>query len=144
LRVTPSKDWARKHADPLATRQKYYCACRAAYNASWGQLVEISRLNRATGILERCYVKADVPSWDVEDVRAMHLEESLKPRSAGELYQAVKRVVPAITDVVVRDAEGHTKVVDEAMWNAIPTFRWVEVFNLAGLDPPAAVAGKKK
>jgi hypothetical protein len=146
LRVTPSKDWGRKFQDPLAVKQKYYCprkTCECKYNASWGQLVEISRVG-AQGLLERFYVRADVPSWDVEDVRAMYLEESLAPASAAELYRQLKRVVPAVTDVVIADDAGCRKVRDAPTWESIPTFKWVEIFNFAGIDPPAAVVGKKK
>ncbi len=75
LRVTPSKDWGRKFDDPLATKQRYYCSCSRRFNATWGQIVEISRCTHG-GSIERMYVRADVPSWDVEDIRAMSLERT--------------------------------------------------------------------
>jgi hypothetical protein len=144
LRVTPSKDWKRKHDDPLATKQAWYCQCQSRYKASWGQLVQIARINRQTDQLEYSYVKADVPSWDVEDVRAQYLEETMTVSSAADLYKQIRRVEPTLTSIVVRDHENCTKVVDPATWERIPTFRWCEVFNLVGLDASAVTKGKKK
>jgi hypothetical protein len=144
LRVTPSKDWGTKHANPMATGQAWYCKCNARYRAGWGQLVEIVRLNRRSGQLEYSYVKADVPSWDIEDVRAMHLEDTMKVSSAADLYAQIRRVEPTLTSIIIRDSEQCTKVVDAATWQSIPTFRWVEVFNLAGVMAPAVVAKKGK
>jgi hypothetical protein len=144
LRCTPSKDWGRRHADPMACKQRYYCGCNSRYNASWGQIVEISRLNKATQQVDRCYVRADVPSWDIEDIRGMFLEEQHPDvASAADLYSRIRRVEPATSDVIVESAGGFKKIASPETWAAIPTFRWVEIFNLAGVEaPPAVVKGK--
>jgi hypothetical protein len=145
LRLIPSKDWKRKHTDPLAPKQRYYCGsgCEARYNASWGQVVEVARVCTSTREVERFYMRADVPSWDVEDIRAMELEASLPVSSAEDLYSRVKRVEPSLNDVIVKDAEGFKRVRDPATFNALPEFKWAEIFNLAGAPVPAVVAGKK-
>ena len=142
-RLTPSKDWTRKLDDPLAPKNPYYCSCYARYNHSWGQVVQISRLNKQNGKLERMYVRSDVPSWDVEDIRAMYFEEELAPRSAMDLYNQMKRVEPCLNELIVKDDQGHCKVVDHATWAALPQFRWVEIFNMVGVDLVEKPKGKK-
>ena len=142
LRVTPSKDWGRKFDDPLATKQRYYCSCSRRFNATWGQIVEISRCTHG-GSVERMYVRADVPSWDVEDIRAMSLERTLDPANPRALYDQVRRVEPSVDDVIIKDTEGHKHVRDMATYVAMPVFRWVEIFNLAGVEAPLAVRKAK-
>jgi hypothetical protein len=53
-RLTPSKDWARKFDDPLASKNPCYCSCAARYNQGWGQAVQISRINQSTGSWSGC------------------------------------------------------------------------------------------
>jgi hypothetical protein len=131
LRMTPSKDWRRKLDDPLTTgRQKYYCKCYAGYNHNWGQVVELSRWNRTKGVMERTYLRSDVPSWDLEDVRAAEMEERLKPVSARELFDKTKRLTPTATDVVKEMPDQTFKLVDYDTWQAMPHFTWKEVFNM--------------
>ena len=142
-RLTPSKDWTRKLDDPLASKNPYYCSCYARYNHNWGQVVQISRLNKQNGKLERMYVRSDVPSWDVEDIRAMYFEEELAPRSAMDLYNQMKRVEPCLNELIVKDDKGHCMVVDHATWAALPQFRWVEIFNMVGVDLVEKPKGKK-
>jgi len=134
LRLTPSKDWRRKLDDPLTTgKQKYYCKCYAAYNHSWGQVVELSRWNRTRGVMERTYLRSDVPSWDTEDIRAAELEERLMPSTARELFEKTKRLVPTATDVVIEAPDKSMKLVDNQTWQAMPHFTWKEVFNMTEL-----------
>ena len=141
-RVTPSKEWDRKNSDPLAKGQVYYCSCHARYNHKWGQIVELTRTDKH-GKLERMYMRACVPHWDAEDVRAMYYEEELKPRSPQELYQAMKSVMPVLSDVIVKDDAGHVKIVDEQTFLDMPEFGWSEIFNMVGLEAPPVKTGKK-
>jgi hypothetical protein len=134
LSALPSQDWSTKFADPSATKQKWYCHCGARYNASWGQLVEISRVN-SSGQLEKLYMCADVPTWDVEDVRATSHEVEMAPASPTDLYNNLKRVEPTLTSIVVL-REGHKRIVDLATWNEMPKFLWTEIFALVGIKAP--------
>ena len=141
-RVIASKDWGLKHSDPLASGQAYDCSCEAHSKHSWGQVVELTRTNK-NGQLERMYMRASVPHWDAEDIRAMYYEEELKPRSPQELYQAMKRVMPALTDVIVKGNEGHAKIVNHQTWLDMPEFGWSEIFNMVGLEAPLVKTGEK-
>jgi hypothetical protein len=134
LRLTPSKDWRRKLDDPLTSgKQKYYCRCYAGYNHNWGQVVELSRWNRTEGVMERTYLRSDVPSWDIEDIRAAELEERLMPTTARELFEKTKRLVPTATDVVIEESDKSMRLVDTKTWQAMPHFAWKEVFNMTEL-----------
>ena len=134
LTVLPSKDWATKFADPLAAKQKWYCQCGARYNANWGQLVEITRVNSSDQI-EKLYMSADVPTWDVEDTRAMFHEAEMAPTSPTDLYNNLKRIEPTLTSIVVL-RDGHQRIVDLATWTEMPKFQWTEIFALVGVKAP--------
>ncbi len=43
-------------------------------------------------------------------------------------------------DVIIKDTEGHKHVRDMATYVAMPVFRWVEIFNLAGVEAPLQFA----
>jgi hypothetical protein len=132
--VTPSKDWDRKFEDLLASKRRWCSHCAARYNASWGQLVELKRVN-ANGELERFYMKADVPTWDAEDVRAMYHEATMDPSSPMELYNNVKRVVPTVSNLIVASGSHH-KICNNETWDSLPLFKWSEIFSMANIQPP--------
>ncbi len=93
------------NADQLAPRQRYYCFndCGKKFQASWGQLVEVKRRN-AKGEMEVYYMRADVPSWDVEDVRAMFLEDTMAKDCdrAVDRFNKVQTVRPTVSALVIR------------------------------------------
>jgi len=128
LTVLPSKDWATKFADPTAPNQRWYCHCGASYKASWGQLVEISLVN-SSNQLEKLYMSADVPTWDVEDVRSMYHEVEMAPTPPTALYDNLKKVESTLTSIVVL-RDGHKRIVDLATWNEMPKFQWTDIFAL--------------
>ena len=134
MSVIPSKDWDRKFEDPLASKQKWYCHCAAKYNATWGQLVELKRVN-AAGELERFYMKAEVPTWDAEDVRAMYHEATMDPASPMELYNNVKRVVPTVSNLIVASGS-HLEICSIGAWDALPFLQWFEIFRMLSIMPP--------
>ena len=142
MRVTPSKDWDALHADPLKSGHRWFCACRARYRAKWGQLVQVSRA-LPSGDIEHVYARAEVPPWCVEDVRAMHLEETVQPTSAEDLFSKVKRCVPTLTELVVATPDGGRRVVDIAAFEALPVFPWHQIFNMAGAEAPASCSKGK-
>ena len=75
LRVTPSKDWDTRGVAKVDAHV-WDCACGANYKASWGQIVVVTRVSAVDGHLERFYIRTEAPPGSVEDVRAMHLEDT--------------------------------------------------------------------
>ena len=134
MSVIPSKDWDRKFEDPLASKQKWYCHCAAKYNANWGQLVKLKRMN-AKGELERFYMKAEVPGWDVEDVRAFYQWSMMDPSSPMELYNNVRRVVPTASNLIVASGSHH-KICNNETWDLLPFFKWSGIFRRENIQPP--------
>ena len=67
--VTPSKTWDRKHEDPMAPKQAYYCHVNHKYNASWGQLIEMRTLSG-----NMLYSWAQIPGCHIQDIRALKIE----------------------------------------------------------------------
>ena len=67
--------------------------------------------------------------------------------SAMDLYNQMKRVEPCLNELIVKDNEGHCKVIDYATWEALPEFKWVEIFNMVGVElaekPKKARKGRK-
>ena len=141
-RIIPSKMWGRKHSDPLASKQKYYCYrdCNKKFEAPWGQLVEVRRVNTATGEFEIFYMRAEVPSWDVEDIRAMHLEDTTAAgcQTAADLFNKLKSVAPSKTSLVVDDPQldDVRMFLSYEHFMALPEFSWWEIFTFAGTRPP--------
>ncbi len=131
LRIVASKDWDTKFADPLAPNQKWYCKCAAKYMASWGQIVEFSRMNPQTRVMDKIYLTSDVPSWDVEDIRAMDLEKRVRPSSAQELYEKVKQQKPATCEFIVKDEIGHLCIDGQEVFDSLPEFKWRGIYNMA-------------
>ena len=143
-RVIPSKDWRRSNADPLAPRQRYYCYddCGKKFQAGWGQLVEVKRMN-PQGVMEVFYMRAEVPSWDVEDIRAMHIQDTLADgcNTAMDLFNKIHTVKPALSALVVPDPtiQGVVTMTSRAAFDALPFFSWWEIFTFQGVQPPKGV-----
>eukprot|EP00969_Alexandrium_andersonii_P129395 5717521-Alexandrium_andersonii.AAC.1 len=66
-------------------------------------LVEISY--RAAGL--SYFFKAPITDRDVEDIKAMRLENDLKPRCAEELWRLIKDIAPADPNGFLRPMEDH-------------------------------------
>ena len=125
--MTASKDWTRRHADPLATKQRWYCWCDAKYKATWGQVIEM----RTTGG-KLLYAKTECPPAHVLDVRAMHVEQTIamNVRSATELFDLIPKHLPTASGgILVPNEEakqwGHDnrfRVIDLATLDAMPFY----------------------
>ena len=148
--VIPSKVWDRKHQDPRASKQAWYCvSCGRKYRASWGQVVEI--LDPSGNLM---WLPADVPSIDVEDVRAMAIEQeqSNHVTTPMQLWDRIASHAPACGNGVVRPATladvswqnaGKSKeeveeimkscafITDEGkrMLDVAPKLSWMQLFN---------------
>lgn len=134
LTVIPSKTWSTFHADPMAFGQRRYClCCGAKYKQRFGMLIEIELHGRLY------YAKADVPPDSVKDLKALWLEETLKPAASGpqDLFDRLKLVTPRRSPILSPISQDHvrpnwskTKYDPNAYklrlsaYNMLPHFRW--------------------
>ena len=109
--------------------------------------MEVKRRNNR-GEMEVYYMRADVPTWDVEDVRAMFLEDTLgdKCDCAMDLFNKVQTVRPALSALVVPDPKlkGVVMVRNKAAYDDLPLFSWWEIFTFNGVTPPKGCKAPKK
>ena len=138
-RVVPSKEWDRLHADPTQAGQRYYCKCGTKHNAGYGQLVEI-KLTDASGNLVIYYMRAPVPDWDIEDVRAMYIEDTIAEgcNTPQALYNKIQTIRPSPSSLVVEDPTlaNMQMLVSKQAFDSLPEFSWWELFTFAGVTPP--------
>ena len=109
--------------------------------------MEVKRRN-SKGEMEVYYMQADVPSWDVEDVRAMYLEDTLGDQcdNAEDLFAKVQTVRPSLSALVVPDPvkKGVVMVRNRAAYDSLPKFSWWEIFTFNGVTPPKGCKPPKK
>ena len=138
-----SKKWTRMLSDPTAVGQRWYCAlCGARYATSSGCLIEITRRTGAGGT-EVFYGTASVPEWDLEDVRAMKMEQEHKDvASAQHLFSLCTEVRPQVTPLMrpVRpdemavagaSTEGVYRITDLAAIDRAPAWDWWSLLGVA-------------
>ena len=117
------------------------------FRASWGQVVVINTIDQQTRTPVRYYMRAEVPPWCVEDVRAMALEEKHpEVQDPVALYNLVKRVVPQKDEFIVTlpgQKEEDRYFTSRAVLDSLPFFSWEQVFNLAGTEMPDELKPKK-
>ena len=132
--VIPSKTWSTKHKDPLATKQRWYCiCCGAKYLVKFGMVIEIQVDGTSS------YVKADIPPDNLEDLRAMKLEQTLQPKDPDHLFAMLKLVTPQksailrpITQDEVLDKTKFDKnafKIDASAYKQLPHFEWQQIMN---------------
>ena len=134
--VIPSKTWSTKHEDPLATKQRWYCnCCGAMYKTRFGMVIEIEIRGQFY------YVKSAIPPDNLEDTRAIFLEQTLAPTSPEDLLFKLKDVAPhrsAIFRPITRDdvyGGGKTKYDPNAFkitgeaYRKLQEFDWQQIMN---------------
>jgi hypothetical protein len=92
-----SRHWRRRWEDPGTTLagQRWYCVihgCHARYKTRFGMLVQVLTQNLSTFMLAPCSDK------DVEDIRAMALEERYQPKDALDLWRQIPDFIPEVHD----------------------------------------------
>ena len=140
LRVFASKEWQRKLEDPLAKHQAWYCTCGKKYRANYGQVVRMQYI--LNNNLVSCYMLADVPSWDVEDVRAMYYESDLAQgcQTPMELCERVPYLRPEDDAIFEADPlEPSTQRLRDDVLSELPHFSWWEIFGMIMIPPPKGV-----
>ena len=147
LMMIPSKDWETKNLDPIACK-RWYCNGGNHYNkykASWGQIVIVQRIVK--GCWERYYMRAKVPDWDKEDIRAMDVEERIAGTtdSPMDVYRKLERLVPSVDDLVVPAENGlpdSVRLRSRADLDGMPRFPWDQIYGMVGYEPATEKAKK--
>ena len=136
--VIPSKKWSTKHADPLASKQTWYCiCCGAGYKTKFGMIIEIEIRNIFY------YVRAQIPPDNLEDTRALYLEETLKPSSPEDLLSKLSNVTPYKSEILrpitKSDVWGSSKTkydpdafkIDATAFKKLQEFDWQQIMNFS-------------
>jgi hypothetical protein len=134
--VIPSKTWETFHKDPLATRQRWYCiCCGARYQTKFGMIVELEVHGNFY------YVKADIPPENLEDLRAMWLEENKKPIDPEDLFAKLNLVTPhrseILRQITQEDVMAGAKTkfdqnaykITPSAYKTLPHFEWQQIMN---------------
>ena len=91
------------------------------------------------GVWERYYMRAKVPDWDKEDIRAMGVEERLASSTDSPLdvYNKLERLVLS-TDTLVVPAEhaeaDSVRLRSRADLEAMPWFPWDQIYGMVGYE----------
>ena len=103
-RLMTSKQWNKRNHNKIiqeawVPKQRWYCKCSAKYKIGWGQVVIIEEPDGTVS-----YVRAECPSWDTEDIRAMKTEATVSAERVKELYDKIRSINPS--DIVGMDEDG--------------------------------------
>ena len=141
-----SKTWARKHNDPMASRQVYYCHQGHKYATKYGQLVQLVIAGRSF------FMRAEVPDWDIEDIRAINQEEENgwdASTSAEQIFAVAKVASPLECDqsgllVPIAAHDGHFKITNLEVFKSMPMFPWAQIYTFSGMKVPEKKAKKSR
>ena len=132
--LTGSSLRARLHDNPTQKGQKWYCpGCLARYKTTFGMVVEFV----VNG--ESLFLKADFPSKDMMDMKAMMVERAYGGHcsTGAELLKLLPEVHPVGRELLVQlevDAKGNPcrgsykfpgKILKE-----LPTFEWDTLYKI--------------
>ena len=147
MRLYPSKDWPRLHEDFDAAGQRYYCTSSSRFLTKFGQVVKVELV--INGQLCTGWMKAKVPPWNVEDIRAQYFEQELGPavQTPLDLFNKVPYVVPDVDSVCIKEPhDGEAAawneprpdqlMIDPVAYEPMPFFSWWEIFTIINVPPP--------
>ena len=85
-------------------------------------------------------MRAKVPDWDKEDIRAMDVEARLASSNDSPLdvYRKLERLAPTTDNLVVpaEHAEaGSVRLRSKADLEAMPWFPWDHIYGMVGYEP---------
>ena len=141
LMLIPSKDWNTNGAEPVDCK-RWYCNSTLhwkRYMASWGQVVIVHRW--VNGQWWRYYMRAKVPDWNIEDIRAMDIEERIASKydTPEDVYNKLDRVVPTLDDLVVPAPHSMKKdsvrICSYEALQAMPWFAWDTIYSFVNHEP---------
>ena len=134
LMLIPSKEWEREGVDPIDCN-RWICTSAwhyKKYKGGWGQVVVIKRLR--LGEWETYYMRAKVPEWDKEDLRAMDVEAICQgTESALEVYRKLEKIVPTKDELVVHaehGREGSVRLRSREDLDAMPWLPWGQIYGM--------------
>ena len=92
-------------------------------------------------------MRAKVPDWDKEDIRAMDVEERIAGTTDTpmDVYRKLERLVPSVDDLVVPAENGvadSVRLRSKADLDAMPWFPWDQIYGMVGYEPASAMAKK--
>ena len=142
--VMPAKQWSKRYTDIAATHQRWYCViCDTRYWTKYGMLVEV----HANGV--STFMLAETSNQDVEDVRAMYMEQELKPKNHVDLWELIPDFVPIDPRDVLRPLEANepihprasgscdpvtiSKFINAEGLKNLPRWTWDQIFAI--MDP---------
>ena len=147
LMLIPSKEWEREGVDPLGCNRWFCTSTRhyERYKAAWGQVVVLRRFEQGEWVT--CYMRARVPEWDKEDVRAMDVEENLCQggERALEVFHRLEKIIPATDGLVVPAADardGSVRLRSREDLARMPWFSWDDIYGMVGHE--LATAGAER
>ena len=146
LMLIPSKEWEREGVDPIDCN-RWICTSAwhyKKYKGGWGQVVVIKRLR--LGEWETYYMRAKVPEWDKEDLRAMDVEAICQgTESALEVYRKLEKIVPTKDELVVRaehGREGSVRLRSREDLDAMPWLPWGQIYGMVDHELTTPTARK--
>jgi len=125
--VIESKAWARLNEDMEAIGQRWYCPiCKGRYKPKYGVLVELINSNFA------CYFRGEVPPYDIQDARMMHVEEDFKQfTTPQELLNALPNPKPlARGDFLTETSFEGCYTFNVEMMAGIEFIDWSQFYNM--------------
>ena len=127
LRTRCSKDWIRKYQDPLEPYQAWYCSCGTKLGMNFEQIVQIKYPH------DTVYIRANIPSWDIQDVRAKYYESEFRHcETPMELYHSVPVSFPKDVEVFEDDPmDRASKRVRPEIYASLPKMSWNAIFAMA-------------
>ena len=134
-----SSQWKRRHANPLAAQQRWYCpCCEARYKTTSGCLVEMV-FKGATH-----YVRADFPPESIQEVKWAAVQRAYPEASTPiALLAAIPDAAPASGVVLqpIPDHKGSWFYNREAL-ESIPRLDWARLYHEGGGSAAAAAAAE--
>ena len=121
--------WDRRHEDPLAPKQRWYCdTCTARYKTKFGVLCELVHGKSQIA----AYALADIPPFDFKDVKTMTIQQRFGHiKTPQELYATIPKATPLDKGLFLAP----TKIdgvfrFDVTMFRSIAKFKWDLMYNL--------------
>ena len=139
--IMPAKHWHRRFDDVGSSKQRWYCVCCGTrFQPKYGMLVEIHITSpEPTSV----FMLSEISNQDVDDVRAMHLERTLKPTDHQDLWQKIPDFKPMAPGDIMRpckESEFHKregfdkslihKFNNPAGLKDVPMWDWDRIFTL--------------
>ena len=91
-------------------------------------------------------MRAKVPEWDKEDLRAMDVEANCQgTESALEVFRRLEKIVPTKDELVVHaehGREGSVCLRSREDLDAMPWLPWDQIYGMVGYEPASDRAKK--